>query len=73
MAVKEVYARGGSSLPAEYLTVHQEASGETKDKILAAAQQRREQRNARRLANQEKQNAGRNRHAERASRAADAF
>jgi hypothetical protein len=48
-AIKPIYLRGASSVPAELLAVHREADKETKDKILAAAQERREQRNARRF------------------------
>ena len=44
VAVKEVYARGASSLPKEYLTVHQEADQEIKDRVLAAAVGRRQKR-----------------------------
>jgi hypothetical protein len=47
-AVKAIYRRGASTVPAESLTCHKEADRETKDRILAAAQARREQRNARR-------------------------
>jgi hypothetical protein len=61
-AIKTIFARGASSLPAEYLTVHQEASRATKEKLITAAEQRRARRNAKRLEEQEKQNAGRNRH-----------
>jgi len=48
--VYEVYARGASTIHAQTIVVHQEAKPEAKDKILAAAQARREQRSARRLA-----------------------
>lgn len=50
-AIKSIYARGASSLPAGYLTVHQEVDQATKDKLIAAAAERRAQRNARRAAN----------------------
>lgn len=49
--IKHILRRGASTIPADYLVTHQEADQETKDKILAAAQARREQRNARRLRN----------------------
>jgi len=48
-AVKGIYRRGAALLPAESLVVNQQASPQVKDKILAAAQARRDQRNARRL------------------------
>jgi hypothetical protein len=48
-AVKEIYRRGAGTVAADRLAVHQEATPETKEKLLAAAQVRREQRNARRL------------------------
>jgi len=50
-AVKDIYRRGASTIPADYLVTHQEADRATKDKIIAAAQARRELRNQRRLAN----------------------
>lgn len=49
-AVLPIYGRGATSLPADYLTVHQEADKPAKDKILAAAQLRRQTRNQKRLA-----------------------
>jgi hypothetical protein len=48
-AVKAIYRRGASTIPADSLTCHKEADQQTKDRILAAAQMRREQRNAKRL------------------------
>jgi hypothetical protein len=39
-----VYARGMSSLPAEYLTVHQPSDSERVEKIKAKAQARRDRR-----------------------------
>ena len=50
-AVKDIYRRGASAVPAESLVTHQEADRATKDSLLAAAQARREQRNAKRLRN----------------------
>ena len=48
-AVKAIYAQGQFTFPAEYLTCHQEADQTTKDKLLTAAQARRERRNTKRL------------------------
>jgi hypothetical protein len=50
-AVRDIYRRGASTLPPEYLTVHQESETARVEKIMAAAEARRKQRNARRLAN----------------------
>lgn len=49
-AVLPIYGRGATTLPADYL-VRNQVEPERADKIKAAAQERREQRNARRLAN----------------------
>ena len=49
-AVEPIYKRGASLLPPEYLTVHQESEPARLEKINAAAEERRQQRNARRLA-----------------------
>lgn len=46
VAVKEIFKRGALTLPAEYLTVHREADQETKDRVLAAAAERRARRQA---------------------------
>lgn len=40
-AVKDIYRRGASTLPPEYLVVHREADQETKDRIIAAAASKR--------------------------------
>ena len=45
--IKKIYERGAELMPAEYLTVHQEAKPERKFKILAEAKQRRLARTAR--------------------------
>lgn len=49
--IKKVYARGADLMPADYLTVDQEAEPERRFKMLALASQRRQVRNAKRLAN----------------------
>jgi hypothetical protein len=49
-AIKPIYDRGGMSLPAEHLTCHQPSEPERVDKIKVAAEERRRQRNERRLA-----------------------
>lgn len=71
-AVKEVYRRGASTVPSENLAVHQQADPARVEKVKAAAEARRQQRNARQLAAKEKEDAGRNRHAQRARRSANA-
>lgn len=43
-AVKDIYRRGASTLPAEYLTVHQQADAATKARVLTAADERRQRR-----------------------------
>lgn len=48
--VKGIHSRGAEVMPAEYLTVHQEAEPERKFKILALAKQRRAIRTAKRQA-----------------------
>jgi len=52
-AIKPIYDRGGMSLPAEYFTVHQDSDPARVEKVKAAAETRRQQRNARRLARQD--------------------
>lgn len=49
-AVRDIYARGADLIPADYLICHQEADVVTKSKVLAAAEQRRARRAARRFA-----------------------
>jgi len=49
-AIKPIYERGSALLPAEYLTCHQPSEPERVEKIKAAAEERRRQRNERRLA-----------------------
>lgn len=49
-AIQPIYDRGKMSLPAEYLTCHQPSEPERVDKIKAAAEERRRQRDQRRLA-----------------------
>lgn len=49
-AVKDIYRRGASTVPAERLITHQEASLETKTRVLAAAEDRRQRRLAKRIA-----------------------
>lgn len=48
-AVSAIYDRGKMSLPAEYLTVHQPSDPERVAKLQATAEERRQQRNRRRL------------------------
>lgn len=43
-AVKDIYSRGASTLPAEHLTVHRDADLATKTRVLAAADKRRQRR-----------------------------
>lgn len=46
-AVKDIYRKGASTLPPEYLTVHQQADQETTARVIAAAAERRKRRAAR--------------------------
>ena len=49
-AVLPIYGVAATTLPADYLAVHQEADAATKAKILAQAESRRQRRNLKRLA-----------------------
>ncbi len=49
-AVKPIYDRAATTIPKEYLTVHQESEPERVEKIKAKTQERRDRRNAKRLA-----------------------
>jgi hypothetical protein len=57
VAVKPLYDRGASLLPAEYLARNQSDPARV-EKVKATADERRQQRNARRLAQQGKGGAG---------------
>lgn len=51
--VKPIYMRGASSVPAESLICHKDADEETRRRVLAAAQARRDRRNGKQAEEEE--------------------